>query len=66
MSYTGTGGNIEFFGPDGRFPHDVRYGADYAQGVYFQWQADESGEGHQRVLWPDDLEEAEYQSPPWA
>ncbi|MUV86092.1 ABC transporter substrate-binding protein [Natronomonas sp. CBA1123] len=66
MSYTGTGGNIEFFGPDGRFPHDVRYGADYSQGVYFQWQADESGEGHQRVLWPDDLQEVDYQSPPWA
>jgi branched-chain amino acid transport system substrate-binding protein len=66
MSYTGTGGNIEFFGPDGRFPHDVRYGPDYAQGVYFQWQTDGEGNGRQRVLWPDDLEETEYQSPPWA
>lgn len=66
ISHTGTGGNIEFFGPDGRFPHDVRYGSDYSQGLYFQWQADEEGNGEQRVLWPDDLQEADYQSPPWA
>lgn len=65
MSYTGTGGTIEFYGQDEEFPHDVRFGPDYAQGVYFQWQADENGEGHQRVVWPDDLTEVEYQSPPW-
>lgn len=65
VSYTGTSGTVAFFGPDGRFPHDVRYGPEYAQGTYFQWQTDEEGNGRQRVIWPDDLQEAEYQSPPW-
>ncbi|MEF8807786.1 ABC transporter substrate-binding protein [Natronomonas sp.] len=66
ISFTGTSGVIEFNGPDEEFPHDVRFGEDYAQGVYFQWQANEDGEGEQRVLWPDRLAETEYQSPPWA
>jgi branched-chain amino acid transport system substrate-binding protein len=65
VSYTGTSGTVAFFGPDGRFPRDVRYGPEYAQGTYFQWQTDEEGNGRQRVIWPDDLQEAEYQSPPW-
>ncbi|MFQ3318438.1 MAG: branched-chain amino acid transport system substrate-binding protein [Natronomonas sp.] len=63
-SYTGTGGTIEFGGPDSEFPHDVKYGPELSQGVYFQWQQ-EDGEGRQKVLWPDDLKEAEYMSPPW-
>lgn len=66
MTYTGASGPIEFFPPDGEFPHDVRFGADYAQGVFFQWQVDEEGNGVQEVVWPDDLATSEYQSPPWA
>lgn len=66
MSFTGTSGTIEFYGRDHEFPHDVKYGPELAQGVYFQWQPDEDGNGRQRVLWPDDLQEAEYMSPPWA
>ena len=65
MSYTGTSGTIEFFGQDGEFPHDVKYGPDLAQGIYFQWQT-EGEEGVQKVIWPDDLQQAEYQAPPWA
>jgi branched-chain amino acid transport system substrate-binding protein len=66
MTYTGASGNIEFYPPDGEFPHDVRFGPDYAQGVFFQWQADEEGNGVQEVIWPDDLATTEYMSPPWA
>ncbi len=66
MSYTGTAGNIEFFDKDGEFPHDVRFGEDYAQGVFFQWQTDDEGNGVQEVLWPDNLATTEYHSPPWA
>jgi branched-chain amino acid transport system substrate-binding protein len=65
-SHTGTSGTLEFYGRDHEFPHDVKYGPDLAQGVYFQWQPDEEGNGQQRVIWPDDLQESDYISPPWA
>jgi branched-chain amino acid transport system substrate-binding protein len=66
MSYTGTSGQIEFYGEGEEFPHDVKFGPDLAQGIYFQWQADADGNGVQEVLWPDDLATTEYQTPPWA
>jgi branched-chain amino acid transport system substrate-binding protein len=65
MSYTGTGGQIEFFGRDGEFPHDVKYGPDLSQGVYFQWQADSEGNGVQETIWPDSLATSEYVPAPW-
>jgi branched-chain amino acid transport system substrate-binding protein len=65
MSYTGTGGQIEFFGQDGRFPHDVKFGPDLTQGVFFQWQADSDGNGVQEVIWPDSLTTSEYVPAPW-
>lgn len=65
VSYTGTSGTIEFFGKDGRFPHDVKYGPDLVQGVYFQWQM-EGEKGVQKVIYPDDLSDTDYQAPPWA
>ncbi|MFC7227620.1 ABC transporter substrate-binding protein [Salinirubellus salinus] len=65
ISYTGTAGNIEFFGQDGEFPHDVRFGEDYTTGVFFQWQADSEGNGVQEVLWPDNLATGEYVPAPW-
>ena len=65
-SFTGTTGTLEFYGRDHEFPHDVKYGPDLAQGVYFQWQPDSEGNGRQRVIWNDELQEAEYMSPPWA
>lgn len=65
MSYTGTSGTIEFYGQDSDFPHDVKYGPDLAQGVYFQWQTDDQGNGVQEVIWPDELATTEYKSPPW-
>jgi len=66
MSYTGTSGQIEFYGQDEEYPHDVRYGPDYAEGIYFQWQADAEGNGVQEVIWPDDLATTEYTPAPWS
>jgi branched-chain amino acid transport system substrate-binding protein len=65
MSYTGTGGQIEFYGQDGEFPHDVKFGPDLSQGVYFQWQADSEGNGVQETIWPDSLTTSEYVPAPW-
>jgi branched-chain amino acid transport system substrate-binding protein len=65
MEFTGTSGTIAFYGQDEEFPHDVKYGPDFAQGVYFQWQPDDEGNGVQEVIWPDDLTTSEYMSPPW-
>jgi branched-chain amino acid transport system substrate-binding protein len=62
-SYTGTSGTVEFYGQNEEFPHDVKYGPEFVQGVYFQWQADEEGNGAQEVIWPEDLATAEYQPP---
>lgn len=63
-SYTGTAGTIEFYGKDEEFPHDVKYGEEFARGIYFQWQSD--GEtGTQEVIWPDELATSEYQPAPW-
>jgi branched-chain amino acid transport system substrate-binding protein len=65
MSHTGTSGQLEFYGADEEFPHDLKYGPELAQGVYFQWQADSEGKGVQEVIWPDELATTEYKSPPW-
>jgi branched-chain amino acid transport system substrate-binding protein len=65
MSYTGTSGQIEFYGQDEEFPHDVKYGPDLALGVYFQWQTDDAGNGVQEIIWPDELTTTEYMAPPW-
>jgi len=65
VSYTGTTGTIEFLGSDEEFPHEVRYGPEYVQGVCFQWQTDDDGTGRQRTIWPDTVKEATYQPPPW-
>jgi branched-chain amino acid transport system substrate-binding protein len=64
ISVTGTTGTIEFYGPDEEYPHDVVYGEDALQPVYFQWQADE-GEGTQEVLWPEGRATGEYVEPDW-
>ena len=65
LSYTGTSGQLEFYGQGEEFPHDVKYGPEFAEGVYFQWQADSEGNGTQEVIFPDSLATTEYQSPPW-
>jgi branched-chain amino acid transport system substrate-binding protein len=65
LSYTGTQGPVEFYGKDAEFPHDLKFGPEFAEGVYFQWQANSEGEGQQKVIFPDSLASTEYQSPPW-
>lgn len=43
----GVMGRVEFYGPNDRFAHDVKYGADLVSGVGFQWQ-----NGKQVAIWP--------------
>ncbi|MFC7177529.1 ABC transporter substrate-binding protein [Halosegnis marinus] len=64
MTFTGTSGTLEFFGEDGDYPHDIKYGEEYTRGVYFQWQP-EGESGTQSVVWPDEHQQSEYQAPPW-
>lgn len=65
MSYTGTSGQLEFYGQEEEFPHDVKFGPEYAQGLFFQWQTDDQGNGVQEVIWPQDLATTEYKPAPW-
>ncbi|ELY45169.1 ABC transporter substrate-binding protein [Natronorubrum sulfidifaciens] len=71
-SFTGTTGTLEFYGQDhqaeGRaygHTHDIVYGEDTQQPIYFQWQADETGEGTQEIIWPESEATAEYTDPDW-
>lgn len=64
-SYTGTTGTIEFYGQDDDHTHDVVYGPDAVQGVYFQWQEDDDGTGIQEVIWPEGVATADYEAPDW-
>ncbi|WP_265108747.1 ABC transporter substrate-binding protein [Halosolutus halophilus] len=66
--YTGVTGTIEFYDHDHEFAHDVIYGPDNVQAVFFQWQADENGDGgSQEVIWPEDqvTTETGYLEPHW-
>ncbi|SFB84206.1 amino acid/amide ABC transporter substrate-binding protein, HAAT family [Halobiforma haloterrestris] len=63
ISFTGTVGTLEFYGPDHEFAHDLEYGSE--QFPFFQWQENAAGVGVQEVIWPDELATAEYEAPPW-
>lgn len=73
-TFTGTAGTLEFYGPEhqaeGReygHTHDVVYGEDNLQPLFFQWQEDEDGEGVQNVIWPkSEVGDADgYVEPDW-
>jgi branched-chain amino acid transport system substrate-binding protein len=68
-SYTGTVGTVEYYDPDHEFAHDVVYGQDTVWPVYQQWQPEDpqnpQAGGTQEVIFPSDLQTAEYRSPPW-
>lgn len=64
ISYTGTIGTIEHYGPDHEHAHDLKYGRDLVPSVWTQWQ-EVDGEGSQEVIWPDGYATGEYQSPSW-
>ncbi|WP_440008204.1 ABC transporter substrate-binding protein [Halomicrococcus sp. SG-WS-1] len=63
-SYTGTTGTLEYYGRDQQFPHDVKYGPEFAWPVWLQWQETDGG-GRQEVIWPEDVKTTDYESPPW-
>lgn len=60
ISYVGTTGTVEFYGRDHEFTHDVKFGREFVQPVYIQWQA-----GEQEVLWPPRHATSSYQPPVW-
>ena len=65
ISVTGTTGTIEFYGADHEFAHDVIYGEDNVNPVYFQWISGANG-GVQNVLWPEEkADERGYVEPDW-
>jgi branched-chain amino acid transport system substrate-binding protein len=68
-SYTGTVGTVEYYGPDHEFAHDVKYEQDLVWPVFQQWQPDDPENpqqgGTQEVIFPENLQTADYQSPPW-
>jgi branched-chain amino acid transport system substrate-binding protein len=65
MSYTGTTTeNLEYYGRDEQYPHDVKYGKKHAWPVWLQWREND-GSGNQEVVWPENLATKEYRSPPW-
>ncbi|WP_435195189.1 ABC transporter substrate-binding protein [Natronomonas sp. EA1] len=63
-SYKGTVGTVEYYGKDSEFTHDVIYAKDKVWPVFQQWQ-ESNGEGVQEVIFPESLQTAEYQKPPW-
>jgi len=68
-SRSGTTGTVEFYGPDAEYPHDVKFGRDKVWHLFQQWQPDDpenpQAGGTQEVIYPDNVETASYQSPPW-
>ncbi|ELZ03523.1 ABC transporter substrate-binding protein [Natrialba asiatica] len=63
IEFTGSAGQIEFYGQDHEFPHDLAY--NRGDTLYFQWQEDDAGNGVQEVIWPDEHATAEYVTPEW-
>jgi len=66
-SYTSVQGLMEFYAPDHQFAHDLKYQLGQGVPIFTQWQpnADDSSQGTQEVIYPEEFRTAEYQSPPW-
>ncbi|ARS90091.1 ABC transporter substrate-binding protein [Natrarchaeobaculum aegyptiacum] len=64
IAFTGSAGQIEFYGRDHEYPHDLVY--QRGETLYFQWQEDDDGEGTQEVIWPDEHATSEYVEPDWS
>ncbi|MFB6131945.1 MAG: ABC transporter substrate-binding protein, partial [Halanaeroarchaeum sp.] len=60
MQYDGTVGTIDLRGPDEEFTHDPKYGQDFVQYMYFQWQ-----QGNQVVFYPDGAATGSYEKASW-
>lgn len=56
--YTGTIGQIQFYGKDSPFTHGLKVGEGFIQGLLLQYQA-----GEQVVVWPENLATGELQFP---
>ena len=68
--FLGTAGRLGFYErgetgvtplrPDQDFPHDVRFGPGFVDGIWIQWQG-----GQQEVVFPPNLATAQFKLPPW-
>lgn len=58
---------IDFMGPDGRWPHDPSWTGLQAEGIpiYMQWQEGPDGNGVMESFAPESNKTGEYQKPPW-
>lgn len=68
--YTGTIGQVQFYGQDHDYPHDVKYGNDLAPFPVCQWQEGAASdlfesEGGKACVWPEEFATADHQSPSW-
>ncbi|WP_049921646.1 ABC transporter substrate-binding protein [Halopiger djelfimassiliensis] len=62
ISFTGSAGEISFYGKDHDYPHDLEYRK--GETIYFQWQ-ETDGSGSQEVIWPPEHATSEYVEPDW-
>ncbi|SDG38609.1 ABC transporter substrate-binding protein [Halorientalis regularis] len=70
-SYIGTTGTLNYYGPDHKYAHDIRYNFTTNSSpesginpVWQQWQEDD-GRGVQEIIHPTYVESSTYQRPPW-
>jgi branched-chain amino acid transport system substrate-binding protein len=64
MSITAVHGTLDFYGQDGAYPHDPKYGLDFMVPPTMQWQENDSG-GGPVGLWPDKAKKGDFQMPDW-
>ncbi|MEF8841604.1 MAG: ABC transporter substrate-binding protein [Haloarculaceae archaeon] len=68
--YTGTAGQIQFYGRDHDYPHDVKFGADLAPFPVTQWQTEAEndmieGDGAKVCVWPEAFATGDHVLPEW-
>jgi len=68
--YTGTAGQIQFYGKDHDYPHDVKFGEDLAPFPVTQWQAEAEndmieGDGAKVCVWPEAFATGDHVLPEW-
>lgn len=67
----GASGHIEFFGKNGKYPNDVKYGPNKVPFVVNQWQTPTDGnglagtDGTKVAVWPKKYATGNHVAPPW-
>jgi len=69
--YTGTVGQVQFYGRDEQYPHDVKFGEDLVPFPVTQWQSDtdlgliEEADGGKVTVWPEGPATGDHVMPQW-